>query len=170
MFTTKPLLQSWSSIFLFFIKIPKKGEQQGAQYRHAQPPHPRNNSLLDTKSPWVDKCAQQLQPASSSLHGSNQLPLCLNSLSNSGAHYGTNMDLARSQREERASQVALMVKNPPANAGNARDSGSIPGWGRSPGGENGNPLQYSCLKNPTDREAQWATVQGFAKSWTWLSD
>ena len=46
-----------------------------------------------------------------------------------------------------------MVKNPPANAGDARDVGSIPGSGRSPGGEHGNPLQYSCLENPTERGA-----------------
>ena len=49
------------------------------------------------------------------------------------------------------------VKNPPANAG---DAGSIPGSGRSPGEGNGNPLQYSCLKNPMDRGAWWATVPG----------
>ena len=42
------------------------------------------------------------------------------------------------------SQVALVVKNPPANAGDVKDAGSIPGWGRSPGGGHGNPLQYSC--------------------------
>ena len=52
------------------------------------------------------------------------------------------------------------VKNPPASAGNA---GSIPESGRSPGEGNGNPLQYSCLGNPTDREAWWATVHGVAK-------
>ena len=46
-----------------------------------------------------------------------------------------------------------MVKNPPANAGDIRDSGSIPGSGRSPGEENDNPLQYSCLENPRDRGA-----------------
>ena len=46
------------------------------------------------------------------------------------------------------SQVALVVKNPPANAGDIRDLGSISGSGRSPGGEHGNPLQYSCLENP----------------------
>ena len=51
------------------------------------------------------------------------------------------------------SQVALVVKNPPANAGDVRDAGSIPGSGRSPGKENGNPLQYSCLENPMDGEA-----------------
>ena len=45
-------------------------------------------------------------------------------------------------------QVAIIVKNPPANRGEIRDTGSIPGLGRSPGGEHGNPLQYSCLENP----------------------
>ena len=48
----------------------------------------------------------------------------------------------------RTSQVAPVVKNPPANAGDVRDTGSVPGWGRSPGGGHGNPLQYSCLENP----------------------
>ena len=59
--------------------------------------------------------------------------------------------------------VVLMVKNPPANAGDLRDVGSILGPGRSPGGGNGNPLQYSFLENPMDREAWWATVHGVAK-------
>ena len=54
-----------------------------------------------------------------------------------------------------ASQVVLVVKNPPANAGDARDVGSIPGSGRSLGGEHGNPLQYSCLENPTERGPKW---------------
>ena len=49
---------------------------------------------------------------------------------------------------ERASQVALVVKNPPANAGHIRDMGLILGLGRCCGGKNGNPLQYSCLENP----------------------
>ena len=53
----------------------------------------------------------------------------------------------------RASQVALVVKNLPANTGDIRDMGSIPGLGRSPGGEYGNPLRYSYLENPTDRGA-----------------
>ena len=52
-----------------------------------------------------------------------------------------------------ASQVVLVVKNPPAKVGDIRDTGSIPGSGRSPGGGHGNPLQYSCLKNPMDRGA-----------------
>ena len=53
-----------------------------------------------------------------------------------------------------------MVKNPPANAGDRRDSGSIPGWGRSPGEGNDQPLQYSCLENPMERGAWQATVSG----------
>ena len=62
--------------------------------------------------------------------------------------------------ESWASQVALVVKNPPANAGDRRDAGSIPGLGRSPGEGNGNPLQDSCLENLMDRGAWWATVHG----------
>ena len=62
---------------------------------------------------------------------------------------------------ERASQVVLLVKNLPANAG---DSGSIPGLGRSPGEGNGNPLQYSCLGSPMDKGAWQATVHGVAKT------
>ena len=57
-----------------------------------------------------------------------------------------------------------MVKNPPGSAGHVRDEGLIPGSGRSPGGEHGNLLQYSCLENPTDRGAWGATVQGGHKS------
>ena len=56
------------------------------------------------------------------------------------------------------------VKNPPANAGHGRDMGSIPGSGRSPGGEPSNPLQYSCLENPTDRGAWRAIVHRVTKS------
>ena len=67
-----------------------------------------------------------------------------------------------------ASQVVLVVKNPTANAGDTRDSGSIPGSGRSPGGRHLNPIQYSCLENSMDRGAWWATVPSVAKSWTQL--
>ena len=59
-----------------------------------------------------------------------------------------------------------MVKNPPANAGDTEDVCSVPGSGRSPGGGNGNPLQYSCLGNPMDRGALLATVHSVAKSRT----
>ena len=62
-----------------------------------------------------------------------------------------------------ASQVALVVKNLLANAGDIKEVGSIPGSGRSPGGGHGNPLQYSCLENPMDREAWRATVHGVTK-------
>ena len=61
-----------------------------------------------------------------------------------------------------------MVKNPPANAGDIRDMGSIPGLGRSPGGGNGNPLQYSCLENPMDRGVWWTMVHMVEMGWTRL--
>ena len=60
----------------------------------------------------------------------------------------------------------VVVKNPFANAGDIRDSGLIPGLGRSPGEGNGNPFQYSCLENPMDREAWWATVRRVTNSQT----
>ena len=66
------------------------------------------------------------------------------------------------------SQVALVVKNLPANAGDIRDKGSNPGSGRSPEGGHSNPPQYSCLENLMDRGAWWATVHKVAKSWTRL--
>ena len=64
----------------------------------------------------------------------------------------------------KSSHTALVVKNMPADAGDIRDAGSIPGSGRSPGGEHGNPLQYSCLENPMDRGAWLATVHGVTES------
>ena len=63
-----------------------------------------------------------------------------------------------------------MVKSPAANAGISGDAGLIPGLGRSPGGGNGNPLQYLCLENLMDRGAWWVTVYGVTKSQTQLSD
>ena len=62
-----------------------------------------------------------------------------------------------------------MVKNLPAREGDARDTDLIPGLGRSSGGENGNPCQYSCLEIPMDREAWWATVHRVPNSRTRLS-
>ena len=56
------------------------------------------------------------------------------------------------------------MKNPPANAGDIRDTGSIPGSGRSPGDGHGNPLQYSCLENLMDRGAWWVTVHRITES------
>ena len=68
----------------------------------------------------------------------------------------------------RAFQVVLVVKNPPATAGDTRDTGSIPRSGRSPGGGHSNPLHYSCLENPMDRGAWRATVHRVTKNQTWL--
>ena len=64
--------------------------------------------------------------------------------------------------------MVLVVKNLPASAGDLRDAGSIPESERSPGGGHGNPLQYSSLENPMDREVWWATVHGVIKSQTGL--
>ena len=61
-----------------------------------------------------------------------------------------------------------MIKNLPANGGDTRDEGLIPGSGKSPGGGQGNPFQYSCLENPMDRGAWWAAVRGVAKIQTRL--
>ena len=75
-----------------------------------------------------------------------------------------NLKIISSQHEsyilgiKGASQLVLVVENPPANAGNITDSGSSPGSGRSPGEGHGNPLQYSCLENPMDREARRVMV------------
>ena len=63
-------------------------------------------------------------------------------------------------------QLALMVKNLPASAGDISDLGSISGLGRSLGRGNGNPLQYFCLENPMDSENWWVTVYGATKSWS----
>ena len=67
-----------------------------------------------------------------------------------------------------ASQVVVEVKTPPSNAGDIRDMGSIPGFGRCPGEAYGNPLQYSFPEKPMNRGAWWATVHRVAKSWTRL--
>ena len=76
---------------------------------------------------------------------------------NMGAYYGLSFP------------GGTVVKNLPANLGDARDADSIPGSGRSPREGNGNPLQYFCLENPMDRGARWATLYGVAKSRTQLS-
>ena len=64
--------------------------------------------------------------------------------------------------------MVLVVKNPPANTGDVRDVGLIPGLERSPGEENGNPFQYSCLENPMERGAWQATIHRVTKSWAQL--
>ena len=72
-------------------------------------------------------------------------------------------------RLEQASHLKLMIKNPPASVGDTRYADSVAGLGRSPGGGNGNPLQYSFLENPMDRGAWQAVVHGVTKNWTRLS-
>ena len=72
-----------------------------------------------------------------------------------------------------ASQVALVIKNPPTQAGDLRPKrpkGSVPGWGRSPGGGHGNPLQYSCLENTHGQRSLVDYSHGFTKSQTRLSN
>ena len=90
------------------------------------------------------------------------------------AVYGVAQSRTRLKRlsssSSSSSQVVLVVKNLPANAGDSRDMDSIPGLGISPGVGNGNPLQYSCLENSTDRGAWRATVHGDTESQTQLSD
>ena len=80
--------------------------------------------------------------------------------------YGlNNLLVSKEESYSWASQAALVVKNLQNNAGDIRDVGQIPGWGRSPGGGNGNQLQYSCLENPMNRGAWQATVpQGHKES------
>ena len=68
-----------------------------------------------------------------------------------------------------ASQMAIVVKNPPANAGDERDSGSVPGLRRPSGGGHGSPLQHSHLESPMDRGAWWATAHRVANSQTRLN-
>ena len=77
-----------------------------------------------------------------------------------------NAAIPEEQKNQRASQVALVVKNPPASAGDVRDVGWIPGSGRSPGGGHEDPLQCSYLGNPMDRGTLWATVLKVAKNQT----
>ena len=78
------------------------------------------------------------------------------------------VELNESYGENWLSRVALVVKNPPANSGNIRDGGSIPGSEIFLGEGHSNPLQYSWLENPVDRGAGWATVYRVAQSWTRL--
>ena len=79
-----------------------------------------------------------------------------------------NLEFVISRYILQASQVASVVKNLPVNAEDVRDVSSIPGLGRSPAGGNGNPLQSSCLENPMEREAWWATDHRVAKMQTQL--
>ena len=102
-------------------------------------------------------------------HGNQCQYSCLENPMDRGAwwaivhRFGENQTRLKrlSSSNSRASQVVLVVKNLPANAGDVRDMGLILDYGRSPGGGHGNPLQYSCLENPMDRGAWWAIVHNF---------
>ena len=85
-------------------------------------------------------------------------------------HTDSNISLRKTNKIlVSASQVMLVIKNPLANAGDIRDTGSIPGSGSFPGERQGNPLQYPCLENSMDSGAWQATVDGVTKSQTRLS-
>ena len=107
------------------------------------------------------------------MHGVNKvimhllLFLCLNVSLELSEESAFLKFISMSPETHRASQ--LLVRNPSANSGDARDTGSIPVWGRSPGGGDGNPLQYSCLGNSMDRRAWQATVHEVTDSLTPLS-
>ena len=93
---------------------------------------------------------------------------CLENPRNRGAWWAAVSGVAQSwTRLKQFSSSSIDGKESACNAG---DVSSIPGWGRSPGEGNGNPLLYSCLENSMDRGAWWATVHGVAKSRTWLSN
>ena len=81
---------------------------------------------------------------------------------------GFELDLKMSMIEIVGFPGGAVIKNLSTNAGDTRDTGSIPRPERSPGGWHSNPLQYSCQENPMDRGAWWAMVHGVAKSWIWL--
>ena len=78
----------------------------------------------------------------------------------------TKVKETKSKMNKWASQVALLVKNLPANAEDIKDEGSIPGLGRYPGEGHGNPLQYSCLENSMNRGAWWAIIHRVANNQT----
>ena len=124
---------------------------------------------------WDVRDTHLIGPGSVEERGSGRIPMFL-VLSWGGNIEGKDLDLTEPTPVPRSlttSQLAPVVKNLPSNAEDVRDAGSIPGSGRSrktPGGGNGNPLQYSCLKNPMDRGAWRAAVYGIAKSQTRLGN
>ena len=85
-------------------------------------------------------------------------------------HFDLKWDYIHTREAKEGFPSGSVIKNPPVHAGDAGDLDSISGLGRSPGGGNGNPLQYSCLKIPMNRGAWRATVHRVAKSGTWLSN
>ena len=115
-----------------------------------------HSSSLVWKIPWMEK-PDRLQSMGSQRVGHNWV-----------THFYFSSNTSESKGLLRASEVVLVVKKPPANAGNIRDVGSIHGSWRSPGGGHGNPLQYSRQENPMDRGAWWTIFHRVAKNRTWL--
>ena len=115
----------------------------------------RRNKISFQKKIWFIHMYFQLQDVSDSRDSGCQ-SLCLGS------------KFIRMYEDEGASQVALVVKNPPASAGYSRDAGSMPGLGRSPWGEHGNPLQYSGLGSSVDTGTWQAIICGVPKNQTRL--
>ena len=144
-----PLQYSWASLVAQLVKNPPAMWETWVQFLGWENPLEKGkatySSILALRVPWA---VQSM--------GSQRV----------GLDWVTFTSLPR--RQGRASQVALAVKNSPANAGDIRDVGSIPGSGRSPEGGNVNPLQYSCLENPMDRGAWWPTAHRVTKSRTRL--
>ena len=116
---------------------------------HGLFPHPLVSSTQEGRK---GKEAARSQPSGQT----NQTPLLLETYFTVSTHDGFPGD--------------KVAENLLARAGDARDTGSVPGWGRAPGGGNGNALQYSCLENPTDGGAWRATAMGSQKSQTQLND
>ena len=89
-------------------------------------------------------------------------------ITDAGPQLSGSLDYSVVHSLDGASQAVLMVKNPPASAGDVRDVGLIPGSGRSPGGGHGHPFHYSCLEDPTGRRAWRAVVHRVTQRWTQL--
>ena len=156
--------------------------QGASNWPYKTPPQTQHWSLILTMQPlakrnpsmrrsttWrsCQRCGesqqQMITPGCLELGGQVHLSLPL-----AGAQLRLKMNLFLSSL-----QVVLVVKNPPANAGDLRDAGSIPGWGKSSGGGHGNPLHYSCQENPMDREEpgrlQSTALQRVRQDWTNLA-
>ena len=120
---------------------------------------------------WRDPtCCKATKPENHNYWASVLEPMSLNYWALSASPTEAHEPRSCALQQERGFSGVLVEKKLPANAGDLRDTSLIPTWGRFPGGVNGNPLQYSCLENPMDRQAWQATARGVTKSWTWLSN
>ena len=161
-------------------------QDSGVYNTLAPPPSPLPRCLATLQQPRMEATSQssvqrvevetEIHPAQETAGGTLQLFVA--GTSPPGCLEAVNRHCCRGDPELAIIYAVLanwlpggsLVNNPIANAGDSRDSGSIPGSGRYPGGGNGNPHQYSCLENSMDRGAWWATVHGAEKNQTQLSD